>query len=177
MIEGLSVVIPHLAAAKPDVNVGWTPAATMGAITNLILAAVGGGGLKVLANHFLQLRTIANKRAEQVDARSDGYSTKLAERVDTLERAQAADRLAHLDEMRQLNATHAADMAEEHRACEKRLDDMREQLREMQQRLDGFMRGLVQYQSVEAKRLPLSPHMERAVSKLDEIHGTGETPE
>jgi len=140
------------AATAPMVNVGWTPAATMGLITNVIVACVGGGGIKVWANHLLAMRKIANERAVQVDARGDTQNEKLAGRVTELEKA----------------------LSDERRECDRQLAEMRGELREMQTKVEGFMRQLIAFQTSEARAMPLSAHMTRAMGSLDNIQGRGE---
>lgn len=142
------------AATAPMVNVGWTPAATMGLITNVIVACVGGGGIKVWANHLLAMRKIADERSKQVDARGDAQNEKLTSRVTELEKA----------------------LSDERRECDKQLAEMRGELREMQTKVDGFMRQLIAFQTSEARALPLTANMSRAMGSLDHIQGRDEQP-
>jgi len=142
------------AAAKvaPIMQVGWTPTTTMGLITNIIGVCLGGGALKVFANHLLAMRKIADARATQVDARGDAQNLALSARVTELEKA----------------------LSDERRECDKQLAEMRGELREMQNTIDGFVRKLITFQSSEARVLPLSPQMSRAMDTLDRIEGEKE---
>lgn len=142
-------------AAGPVLNVGWTPTTTMGLITNIIAVGLGGGALKVFANHLLSMRKIADARATQVDARGDAQNIALSSRVSELEKA----------------------LSDERRECDKQLAEMRGELREMQVKIDGFVRQLIAFQTSEARAMTLSPAMSRAMGSLDTIQGTGETGE
>lgn len=139
-------------APAPTVNVGWTPAATMGLIQNLLIGTGGSVGLKVFASHLLQMRKIADARAQQVDQRGDAQNLALTARVTELEKA----------------------LSDERRECDRQLAEMRGELRDMQTTIDGFVRQMVAFQTSEARAMPLSNHMTRAIDSLDQIKGKGE---
>lgn len=148
----MDVVLSFLSAAAssaPVVAVGWTPTTTMGLIQNLLIGGGGGVGLKILFNHLLAMRKIAEARSVQVDARGDAQNTALAARVTELEEA----------------------LRDERRECDKQLSEMRGEIREMQTTIDGFVRQLIAFQTSEARALPLSSSMTRAMGSLDQIHG------
>jgi hypothetical protein len=158
------------AVTPPQVQVGWTPAATMGAVQALLTAVGGGTALKILANHLLSLRKIAAERATAVDARGDAQNVALTARVTDLERQQAEREKAWTDERRELDKL----LSDERRDCDRQLAEMRGELREMQTKIDGFVRQIVAFQTSEARAMPLSPQMTRAMQTLDEVKGAKE---
>ncbi len=124
----------------------------MGLVTNFIMGGGVIGGLKIFASHLLAMRKIADARAQLVDQRGDDQNKALSGRVTELEKA----------------------LSDERRECDKQLAEMRGELREMQTKIDGFVRQLIAFQTAEARAMPLSPHMTRAVDSLDNIKGSGE---
>lgn len=124
----------------------------MGLLTNIIGLVVGGGGLKIFASHLLAMRKIADARALQVDARGDAQNTALTTRVTELEKA----------------------LSDERRECDKQLAEMRGELREMQTKIDGFVRQLIAFQTSEARAMPLSGVMARAVDAVERIQESKE---
>lgn len=138
----------HPVAVQP----GWTPSAFMGLITNLIMGGGVAGGLKIFATHLLQMRKIADARALQVDQRGDAQNTALSSRVSELEKA----------------------LSDERRECDKQLAEMRGELREMQFKVDGFMRQLIAFQTSEARAMPLSDSISKAIDSLDRVKGAHE---
>jgi len=151
-------------AVKPvEVTTGWTPSAFMGLLTNFIMGGGVVGGLKIFASHLLQMRKIADARASQIDQRADGYTDKLTIRVAELEKAVTDERR---DCDRQLG--------EMRRDYDKELSEVRSENREMRDRLDSFMRKMVAFQSAEARVLPLTPEMAKAMDSLDRVKGVNE---
>jgi len=169
MVAALALVnaIASVAPGAPTVNVGWTASATMTALTNVILAVIGGGGLKIFAAHLLAMRKIADARANAVDARSDAQNVALSTRVTELERQVVErDRIA-VDE----RARFEKALSDERRDCDRQLVEMRGEVREMQQKMDGFTRQMIAFQSAGARATTLSPQMQRAMDTLDQIEG------
>lgn len=119
----------------------------MGAIQNVIMGGGIATGLKIFASHLLAMRKIADARALQVDARGDAQNTALTTRVTELEKA----------------------LSDERRECDKQLSVMRSELREMQTKLDGFVRQMIAFQTSEARAMPLSDVMNRAVAAVERI--------
>ena len=148
----LSLVVAVAAEPPVPVSPGWTPAATMGAIQSALLALGGGTGLKIFASHLIAMRRIADARSKQVDERGDAQNVALTARVTELEKA----------------------LSDERRECDKQLAEMRGELREMQTKIDGFVRQLIAFQTSEARALPLSPAITRAVEAVDRIQGEKE---
>ena len=147
----LSLVVAVAAEPPVPVSPGWTPAATS-AIQSALLALGGGTGLKIFASHLIAMRRIADARAKQVDERGDAQNVALTARVTELEKA----------------------LSDERRECDKQLAEMRGELREMQTKIDGFVRQLIAFQTSEARALPLSPAITRAVEAVDRIQGEKE---
>jgi len=135
----------------------------MGLLTNFIMGGGVVGGLKIFASHLLQMRKIADARASQIDQRADGYTDKLTIRVAELEKAVTDERR---DCDRQLG--------EMRRDYDKELSEVRSENREMRDRLDSFMRKMVAFQSAEARVLPLTPEMAKAMDSLDRVKGVNE---
>lgn len=149
MAVALDFLSAVAAKAPLAVQPGWTPTTTMGLIQNILLGGGITGGLKIFASHLLAMRKIADARASQVDARGDAQNVALTNRVTELEKA----------------------LSDERRECDKQLAEMRGELREMQTKIDGFVRQLIAFQTAEARALPLSPQMTRAVDAVERIQG------
>lgn len=159
----LTELLASAPVGAPEVNIGWTPAATMGLIQNLLLGGGGGVALKIFANHLIAMRKIADQRAQQVDARGDAQNSALTARVTELEGALVAER-------RDCNKQ----LSEMRRDYDKQLAEQRAELREMQTKLDGFVRQMIAFQTSEARAMPLPPATAKAMQSLDKIKGVGE---
>lgn len=166
----LAFLSASIAQTPVPVNPGWTPSAFMGLVGNFIMGGGVIGGLKIFASHLLAMRKIADARAQQVDKRGDDQNAALSSRVTELERAAVERERAVLEDRAKMDQA----LSDERRECDRQLAEMRGELREMQTKIDGFVRQMIAYQTAEARALPLSSHMTRAVDSLDTIKGSGE---
>lgn len=72
-------------------------------------------------------------------------------------RADLMGRIDHLEKQ----------ISDERRECDRELSALRAEMRAMQDKMDGLVRQLIAYQVAEARQLPQSPQMERAIQSLE----------
>lgn len=58
-------------------------------------------------------------------------------------------------------------ISDERRECDRELSTLRGEIKAMQDKMDGLIRQLVAYQVAEARLMPTSPQIERAVQSLE----------
>lgn len=158
-----------VADAVPVQAVGWTWAATMGAVQNVLLVALGGGGGGLLIRALVQLKKIANERAKQEDDRDAGrwgelqtLNDKLQARVERLEGEVRDERKRADDETTQLRRQHneeIAAMRREHVA----------EVRALNERFDALQRMMLQNQLSTAEAIANKPNAPKSVEAFESV--------
>lgn len=156
-------------AAVPVTNVGWTWAATMGAIQNVLIAGGGAGLGGLLIRVMVQLRKLANERAAQDDVRDAGrwgelmsFNSQLTVRVEKLEADLREERRRCDEEMAHARKDHLEEMARlrsEHAAETKALSE----------KMDGLQRMMIQNQLSTAQAMSVPPNSPKASESIERV--------
>jgi chromosome segregation ATPase len=89
------------------------------------------------------------------------------------ELSDAADSSLRHDLMEQIDKLWRQ-LSDERRECDKQIDAMQVEIKTLRDKIDGLVRQLIAYQVAEARRGEVSPPMQRALGRLEDIAGTAE---
>lgn len=170
------MIVTLLAHAMPIpvTNTGWSWAASMGAIQNLLIAVLGGGGLVGVLKHLSERRKMENERSAQDDTKDatlrkelSDLTDRLTARIGKLEGDVSDERRRCDEELAAVRKAHGEEMAAQRLTHADEMRDLRKQL-------DGLQRMIIQWQISTGQmiQVPASDHpkaneaMERLVDKL-----------
>lgn len=143
----------QFATTPVAVSTGWTWAATMGAIQNLLIAGGGAGIGGLLIKAIVQLRRIGNERAKQDNERDSGrwselmdLNERLQKRIERLEADVREERKRSDDEVSAIRKSHVEEVA-----AIRREHDV--QIRAFNERIDQLQRTIIQGQVTTARMI------------------------